>query len=163
MNRANSKNKPLCRFGPGGDFVYELTDEDVKSSGKVSGIDKFLNTVAHLLQAASGEGNLCPHAGERLNPNGHIKFNLEKSNYGKFKSKPSEKDYSKTTADSSANSPMYSQKRLFSDDCPDSKRTRNHPKHRIRTHRRTSKKGSSFQYPGQGTLFELNKTSSRTA
>jgi len=161
--RFEQDNQPICKFGPGGDFTYVWPPEsiDVPSTCQNS-LSKVLNSVAEIVTTMLGAD---PGAVPLLNLKSQnntkrIFFPKEKLKYA-VKNDKSNNSTSTTITKSDCKLPEQSL--LFADD----KRTciRNKPKqkHRIRAHRKTSRKKPPVNTVQQGSLFETNFQGAKTA
>ena len=155
---------PVCKFGPGGDFVREWPARKKMSKSTETPLGKVLTTIAEIL-------------GTTIRPelltaaDGHWDISINKLFKGSpFKEEPSDADNRSNQNDQSAstgsvksNSNVQAEPLLFADDRGAGRKVKRKPNYRIRTHRRTSKKRTSLQFKGQGTLFEINGASQPAA
>jgi hypothetical protein len=162
----NERFEPVCKFGPGGDFVsvwppesYGLAQPSANSLTKLlarlSGmIGKLLGSEAFGVPAGptgayevaegipSGKGDM-DYAGKD--------FNVDEPGYA-------------AAATVTASNRLFSgEAMLFADDWRTGGRAGRKPKHHIRTYRRTAKQRTAVSAGGQGTLFELDFKRARTA
>ncbi len=154
--------EPLCKFGPGGDFITVL---EPKPSEHPDILARLLGSAVDALAAAFGlkcagadiylSNHLCP-----TEPNVH------------HREKPNDEINNNTARDSTypapapapANDSLFSaEPLLFPDLVRNGIRIKHKPKHRIRASRRTAKKGAAFRIPKQGSLFEGQFTRARIA
>ncbi len=159
------QNEPICRFGPGGDFISVWPGKSSDSiSSKPNSLNKALGSIAELVALMLGsepEGISISRAGIQTNAR-RIFFAKEKLKYAS-NNKPKAAVNSATTSVTKNDSKFRDEPMLFADDSRISINTGNKPKHRIRTYKRTAKKRSSISIPGQGSLFEVDVKSARTA
>jgi len=159
-SRFNNQNEPLCRFGPGGDFAYGWSPKN-KNTSQMPGnpLSRILETITQLIMDVLGPdfasyktppANTKNQTHNILNLKGNLKYADNQIN-------------PPANAIIKLHSKVQCQPMLFSDDSRISIKTANKPKHRIRTHRRTAKKRVSVGITGQGTLFEDNVKSAKTA
>jgi hypothetical protein len=154
--------EPLCKFGPGGDFVAVW---EPKSPERPDVLPRLLGSAIEAVAAAFGLKNadVNMHLNSNICPNESILHNIEK---------PNDEIENSTTNDSTDpapastppnSSPFSGELLLFPDLGRDGIRIKHKPKHRIRTSRRTPKKGAAFRIPKQGSLFEGQFTRARIA
>ena len=165
-DRLNNQNEPVCRFGPGGDFISAWPKDQAASlKPEQNRLAKLLNTINEIINAALGsefDNATNITTGFIPQPN-RILYHEEKLKYDVKNSKPDNQTYSAPVAVTKSASSLPGESLLFPDDCRISLRTKHKPKHRIRAHRRTAKKGSAIEVPGQGSLFNDNFKSAKTA
>jgi hypothetical protein len=138
---------PVCKFGPGGDFVSNWPGKPVDYlKHSQSPLTKLLYSISKLINAAQAE-----HQQE-------YSVNITE---GTNAAQPN----TKTIPTSSSNSDVQGQTLLFADDSRTGTGTVHKQKHRVRTHRRTTKKRPAIGIAGQqtGTLFETNGSGVKTA
>jgi len=161
--------EPLCKFGPGGDFVAVW---EPKPSEYPDALLRLLGSAIDALAAVFGlksaganmhlNSNICP-------PKGVPRTNEPTELY---REKPKDAIENSTARDSTdaastpapANSGRFpGEPLLFPDLGRNGIRIKHKPKHRIRASRRTAKKGAAFRIPKQGSLFEGQLTRTRIA
>ena len=161
---SNYDGPPVCRFGPGGDFV---TDWPVGTTGKVSNtsrrpIGSVLKAIAKMLDVVITE--------ELLNSSTIEKINLAINGKSEISNMENELDLDKS--DESNASPVSGPKAhrqlqeepmLFDNASGVSEPFGHKPNHGVRTHRRAKRKKTSFGQPWQGSLFEPYSQSSKVA
>ena len=159
----SSSGIPICRFGPGGDYVRNwpagTSDEPASSQGNPLG--RILATLADMIGAT-----LDPELLTEINPLAeaeNIHNNPVEENISYAVEKSATASNAPPTPGSKSNSSVRGQSMLFSDDGRVSRPVRRKPHNRIRAHRRTSKKRSAHEIPGQGTLFEAHHQSQSAA
>lgn len=148
-SRRNERIEPVCRFGPGGDFVFDWSPRDLKSSQlSEKYLSKFLSSLNEIMTALLGSD---------LNTTSR-----ENSEYV-VENQTGQPAYSTTNAVVKSDSRLSGQPMLFSDDSRISIAAEHKPKHRIRTYHRTAKKRTSVSFTDQGSLFEADFKSAKTA
>lgn len=145
--------EPLCKFGPGGDFVAAWEPEP---SECLETLAKLLGSAFEALAAVLGLKRTDADALSRKNlyPNEPTVSYMEKLNDA------IEKCTARDSTDA-ASAPAYADDNTFSAEpllFPDLVRNgiriKYKPKHRIRASHRAAKKGIAFRIPKQGSLFE---------
>jgi len=150
-----SNDGPLCRFGPGGEYLYDWHASDYEYKIPVQDkLTRVLMTISDMIGDFVNQGPISVNRSQaRETMPGELKY--EKS--GLF------------AADTSSASSIKShqhvseQQMLFSDDCGVVKANVHKPKHNIRAHRKPAKKRSSLCIAGQGTFFDDNFKSAKSA
>lgn len=151
---AGGRIEPVCKFGPGGDFVSVWPATGGKSAASCSGwLSKLLNKLA---QAIATEPIGAVRGGERIL---YRKQEFENA----LRGSSHEPTDAETATIIKGDNVFCGGAMLFANDGGTGGRIRYKPKHRIRTYRRAAKKRSSDGLPGQGTLFETDFGSARTA
>jgi hypothetical protein len=165
-NRFENDNPPLCRFGPGGDFTSDWFAESAGPAPSSNNrLDKILASLSEIIAAMLGTGpdDYTVKSEKHPPPAKHIIF----PNSGlKHADKTIEPDKTADPAPAPVandGSSLPDQQMLFPDDGGDSRRASNKPKYRIRTYRKASKKKALVSLFGQGSLFDDNLKSARTA
>ncbi len=141
----SKKIEPLCRFGPGGDFVSVWPKERT-----VPGRDEQKNLSNVLINISDIVNKL-------------LCFKRERISYAIDTNGTTPAPDAETTAVTQSSSEFQGQQMLLSNDWRISVRVGHKPKHHIRTHRRTTKKGVVDIFAGQGSLFATDLQSARTA
>lgn len=134
-NGINKEFEPVCRFGPGGDFVSIWPES---SGAQQSRLLKVLACLNEIIAGVLGSEFDRPSAAvPRAQPIPTVRFGqLQKS---------------------------QAQPMLFPDDSRIGLRAAHKPRHRIRTHRRTVKKRPRIGPDEQGLLFASDIKIARTA
>lgn len=159
------KAEPLCKFGPGGDFIAAWQPTLSESSSSSNWLTKVLTFMLEPLALLLGLKPSGPsaHAGqavaaheftardEQRVPNGVRNIRVDRT----FDAAP--------TATAAADCLFSGQPSLFPDHRRVGLRIRHKPQHRVRTYRRTAKKRPALWLPEQGSLFEIDLASARTA
>ncbi len=149
MNSGKNKNEPVCRFGPGGDFVSEWPPQDLQapqlSKKYVSKLFSSLNVIITAL------------LGSELNTT-----SKENSEYV-VETTAGEPAYSAPNTVAKSDSRFSGQSMLFPDDSRIGLADAHKPKHRIRAYHRAAKKRPAISFADQGSLFEADFKSAKTA
>ena len=155
---SNEKNRPLCRFGPGGDFVSDWPAEALcQEQIGIGSLGKTLSRITEIIGAV-----IVPELiGQRKEANillgNNFKESIESVHY------TSGDNHAETTANAGANQTVSREPTLFGDDTGVSSPVRRKPNNRIRARRSVKKKSSASSCPWQGTLFETYNQSSQVA
>jgi len=148
-SRLDNQIEPVCKFGPGGDFVSVWPGEPQQSrQPSTNRLTKLLTSLSEMISTLLGS---------ELNT--ASKENLEYA----VESKADKSAYSPSTTVIKSDSLISGEPILFADDRRISVRAGHKPKHRIRAYRRAAKKRSALSFGGQGSLFETNFKSARIA
>jgi len=164
----NGPDVPVCRFGPGGDYVYDWPAKSAQPPARQPNpLNKVLAAIADLMGTTispelmiqtqmpvyiAADSTVKQDDADIERPTNHL-INQKESSAG---NKPNRTNYAASTAGPSAGSKVRSQPMLFSDDSGISRGPKRKPHHRIRAHRRAAKKRAGYSLKGQGTLFEIN-------
>src|SRR3972149_5734901 len=157
--------EPLCKFGPGGEFVsYWPPRPDDYSRIRPNALTKLLNKLVPLVKTAPAQPSQIhqpPTAATPAEQEQHIISSKEQF----------ENAANHHAADRAAHAPPASiikgdnlfsgQHILFPDDSRDRRGVAHKPKHCLRAHRRTAKKGFTAGCPRQGSLFEADFKSAK--
>lgn len=162
----NNRTESVCKFGPGGDFVSVWPGESEPSSQPAKdGLSRLLVTLGEIISSLLGSGVRPQAPGPRS-----LKYRIidpkEKSGYtAKIAEldKPAYSPVRQRQATAKSNSLLSIEPRLFTDDWRAGIRAGRKPKHRIRAFRRTVKKRHAAVLSEQGSLFETNFKSAKTA
>lgn len=157
--------EPLCRFGPGGDFINDWPG-DYADLSKLSSnrLGRILNSLSEIIAALLSSEHIRPATAqiEERSLREAAAAQKEKTDYGS-ESESSTSDHTPPIRVIKSNSQLPGEPLLFADDWRISGTTANKPKHRIRTHHRTSRKRASIRLTRQGTFFESDFKGARTA
>ncbi len=148
--------EPICRFGPGGDFVSDLPQSQPQPNlPSHNPLGKVLETIGEIMNAVLGAEF---QADEKnfLDAKGNFKYEVKISD-------TENPPYPATARIIKSDSLLSGQQMLFPDNRRISIKSVHKQKHRIRTHHRTAKKRPSLSIAGQGSLFDDNFKSARTA
>ena len=150
--------QPLCKFGPGGDYVYNWPGENaaLTTAGRNS-LGRVLGALAQIIGATIS----CELLSELQNAaaaeiNDAVKVKLPKEKTKSANKKPARPNYSATIRGAKENKTFPAQPMLFADNGRTCRRVMHKQTHRLRAHRRPSRKKAAVQIKGQGTLFEIN-------
>jgi len=175
MTEFDDFNVPVCRFGPGGDYV---NDWPVKKNQppvpESNPLGKVLALIADVMGTAiSGELMIQAQDKPYVGTGGKVKqiqVDTQKPNNSKLtkeKSDPTDEpdhtNYTTTTAGAKDSCPVTKEPMLFTDDCRGSRGAKRKPHHRIRAYRRTGRKRPARKIQGQASLFEVDAQSQSAA
>jgi len=156
-------SEPLCKFGPGGDFVSYWPP---KPGMRPSTLTDLLNKLIPIVKAAAAQ-QAQPHQSNIMAASTDQKQHIisPKEQFGNEASRdPDDKPANAPTATIINGDTLFSgQQMLFPDDSRTRRPAKHKPKHRLRAHRRTAKKTLAAGLPGQGSLFEADFKSAKTA
>jgi hypothetical protein len=155
--------EPLCKFGPGGDFVAVWQPKPSECAEVVA---RLLSSAVEALAAAFGLKRstppICPPK-EVPGTNEQTDFQMEKPKDA-IEISTARDSTDPASAPAPANDSQFSaEPLLFPDLVRNGIRIKHKPKHRIRTSHRASKKGAAFRIPKQGSLFESQFPRARIA
>ena len=159
----NESNEPLCKFGPGGDFVTNWPEGNYKRRERIDNpLGRVLGAIADII-GATVKPELISELTHKPDIKRLINANTESEDKASAAPKTSQPNHAETISGTKADSTIRGEPMLFADDRGTGRRVRRKPNHRIRAHRRTAKKRSSDKSSGQGTLFDLNAKSQSAA
>ena len=144
---------PVCRFGPGGDFVSTWP-----GSAKQF-IEESQNPISRLLFSLS---KLITAMQEHRDQNASAEIEVSYEGSKEYAAQSIQAN-SKAAQDAADDSLSNGQILLFTDDSGTVERVEHKPKHRVRAHRRAAKKRPDLRIAGQGSLFEANAAGTKTA
>ena len=169
MNNDRFKRiEPVCRFGPGGEYMFFWPAGSAEfSSGQSwpNSLSKVLGSIARIISATLSPQqlsadvtieNICQSA-ERISEH------KEQTHNAKPNGKPDKSSYAPPNAVIRSNRKFQGQPMLFADDRGTGRRTNNKPKHHIRAYRGTAKKRAGFDIARQSTFFEVDVKSQKIA
>ena len=163
--RNTSRDIPLCKFGPGGDYTSEWkAAASSGSSNTESPLGHVLNAIAEIIGATVQPEILTeiacalPPEPQSTTPPTNIKENQESHEDGEQHT-----DHTKTIPHTVPSGKLSKEPLLFGNDWGIGTGLKYQPGHRVRTHRRASRKRTADSLHGQGTLFEVNKPGRKTA
>ena len=160
LGRKYDPTQPLCKFGPGGDFVYFWPPKPgMNPSSLTSLLNKLVPLVAAppLPEPQMQQPENTPAHAQKIIASKEEFENAANHNAGE---KP---NHAAPATIIKGDSLFTGQPMLFPDDSRTRRRTQHKPKHRVRTHRRNAKKKPTAGIAGQGSLFEANFQSAKTA
>jgi len=156
---------PLCKFGPGGDFEVAWWPEPSEIVAMSNRPLRLLSAVLEVLVVLLG----VKRTGARVSWTNHacdsevVDFDREKAKNAAEDSKLGRTAYAPATAVADNGGALSAEPMLFPDLGGNGVRVKHKPKHRIRTYRRVAKKGSALRFAEQGSLFESQFQSAKTA
>ncbi len=153
---------PLCKFGPGGDFVATWQPKPSKQPDVLA---RLLGSAVHALAAAFGlknAGSNVPLSGSLYSDESTV-HNTENLNDAIENSTTRDSTNTASAPAPANDSPFSAEPLLFPDLIRNGLRVRHQPKHRVRAPRRAAKKGAAFRIPKQGSLFEGKLARTRIA
>ena len=164
-NDRNERIRPVCKFGPGGDFIsfwppgsFELPQLSSNSLTKVLSLSKIMQ---HLVATESGKISAVPAVTADA---------VKRIVYGKGDSEDVVEEHTSVPSADAAPDTVAANNRsgtgeslLFPDDWRIGGRAGHKPKHHIRAHRRASRKRAVVGAAGQGTLFEADFKGAKSA
>jgi len=176
MTEFDDFNVPVCRFGPGGDYVKDWPlKENQTPNYHTNPLGKVLALIADVVgTTVSGElmiqeqGPACIGADGKATkaqadiqkPNNNYMLREKQSGATDKSDHPS---YTPSTASTKDSSRIAAEPMLFADDSGSGRSAGSKPHHRIRAYRRASRKSTARRIEGQGTLFELDGASQSAA
>jgi hypothetical protein len=167
---------PLCRFGPGGDYVHDWPGDKIQLPGRGQNpLGKVLAMIADLMGTTVSselmiQSEYPPYIGpdhEVGRVQAHIQTPTNNHLLSEKKSSAPNKtehtSYAASIAGPKGDSRPANEPMLFADDSRSSRTAKHKPHHRIRAYRRPSRKKAPRRVEGQGTLFEVNPASQSAA
>lgn len=150
--------QPLCKFGPGGDYVYNWPGEnDALTTAGRNSLGRVLSALAQIIGATINCELLSEfQSASAAEIKDAVKGKLPKEKTESANKKPRKPHYSATIRGAKENTTFPAQPMLFADNGRTCRRVRHKQTHRVRAHRRTSRKRATCEIKGQGTLFEIN-------
>ncbi len=144
--KSNRQPEPLCKFGPGGDFISTwpaLTYKMTKNP-----LAKLIDSLGEITAAITGS-----------RPN----ISIEESFLYADKANDDQSAYTPSVTATKSDSVVPGEPLLFPDDFRIGRDLKHQSKHRLRAYRRTAKKESAVSLPGQSSLFAADLRSARSA
>jgi hypothetical protein len=156
----NEENFPVCRFGPGGDFVTDWPYTVQKKPRRP--ISSLLKTIAKMLDAVITEELLNSSTIEKINlAINDTKLTADLEN--KIDLNKSDESNAPAASGIEVGGQLQTQQMLF-DNASGTVRSAGHkPNHSVRAHRRIKRKRTAFSQPWQGSLFESYPQSAKVA
>ena len=150
--------QPLCKFGPGGDYVYNwpgenppLTTAGGNSLGRVIGaLAQIIGATINCELLSELQSNAAAEIKDA------VKAKLPKEKTESANKKPPRPNYSATIRGAKESKTFPTQPMLFADNGRTCRKVRHKQTHRLRAHRRPSRKRTPCKIKGQSTLFEIN-------
>jgi hypothetical protein len=162
--RKNKQIEPVCRFGPGGDYVSLWPGQATDLSGFfATRLGKIVHSANEVLHALVGCGfDLNSSQGCSTQIQEQFVQRKEKAEYG-LGYDTDGAAYAPSITTVKGDSPVPEEPMLFTDDRRIIFPAGNKPKHRIRAYRRAAKKRTPFGLPSQSSLFKSDLQSARIA
>jgi hypothetical protein len=165
MPERDRQAEPLCKFGPGGDFIAVWQPEASESYEPSNCLAKLLTSAVEVVAVVLGLKRASPYVFLR---NAFCSDELTVCRKEKAKNAVENSEAHDTTdpapTTATEDGGLFSgEPMLFPNLSRNGSRIKHQPKHRIRTYRRASKKGSALRFSKQGSLFESQFKSARTA
>ena len=160
MERENPRQiKPACRFGPGGDFVsvWPINELPARPPNALAAL---LDTIGEVMNAVLGSEY--DHAAGLPLQVKSIAFPKEKMKYVSAKTSTKTTD-APAAPGAQGGRRVPAQPLLFADNSGTCPAAGNKQKHNIRAYRRVAKKRTPRSLPDQGSLFEADGKSAKTA
>lgn len=154
QDRINNDN-PLCRFGPGGEYLYDWPPSNYQYKLPVQ--DKLTRVLMTISDMISDFVKYPPDVVNRSETTETVSGELKYEKAALFATNTS------SAANIKSHQHISEQQMLFSDNCRARKSNINKPKHNIRTHRKVAKKRSALHIAGQSTFFDDNFKSAKSA
>ena len=152
-------DEPLCKFGPGGDYVRSWPPEPIgKTAALENPIGKLLATIGQIISAT-----VKPELIGEITAGYAISGPNQINAYKEMSHGATRTDNATTAKSAKPGIGTGAKQLLFADDSGSGRRARRKPNNRIRTHRRVAKKRTYRQDNRQGTLFEDNFVSQPAA
>ena len=156
--------EPLCKFGPGGDFEVTWQPEPPEVF-EMNRLLRLLSAAFEVLVFILGLRRTAAHISWMNAAEGSevIDFDREKARNEGQNRESRDPAYAPATAVADNGSALSAEPMLFPDLGRIGVRIKPKPKHRIRTYRRAAKKRPALEFWEQGSLFEGQFRSARTA
>ena len=149
-------DQPLCKFGPGGDYLTNWPAEDNLQENvepQLNPIGKILSTIADMV-GATLDPEILEEMTRHADIEGPVTITIGKEDITDEKTNKGHNTQAACRPETSG--PVRKQTMLFSDDWRTGPAAGRKQANRVRTHRRPAKKRSNYKIKGQGTLFEIN-------
>ena len=160
------RNIPLCKFGPGGQFVSSWPREPVESyDNQPDVLGRVLATIAEMIGAVFSPESFADTVNSaNITETIHSQFTSDKrKGFKSVTAKNQKATVAPAIAVVKGGSGFSGQQMLFPDASAVSLPIRHKPKHRIRAYRRPSRKATVVSFAGQGSLFETHVARPKTA
>jgi len=162
MTEFDDFNVPVCRFGPGGDYVNDWPVKKTRPPVPESNpLGKVLALIADVIGTAIS-GELMIQSKAPTEPR-RMDNNIQRDKNSDPTDEPDHTNYTASTAGAKDGSPVAAEPMLFADDSRGRRGAKRKPHHRIRAYRRTSRKRPARKIQGQATLFEVDTQSQSAA
>ena len=147
-----NKNTPLCKFGPGGDYVSEWDAANIApAEHKETHLGQVLNVIAEII-GATVQPEILTEIACALPVGNNSKTPLSSNQENKVDGSE-DTNHTKTAGNTSTSRKLLEEPMLFSDDWGTGGGTKRKPSHGVRAHRRAARKKSHRAVERQGTLF----------
>ena len=160
---SNYDGFPLCRFGPGGDFVTNWPAGKSKvSKASRRPIGTALNAIAKMLDTVIAEELLHNSTIEKINSaihNAELNISME----DKSENDKSNGFNASSVSGLEAGGQLQTQPMLFDNSSGTGANIRNKQNFRIRAGRKSKRKSAAFSRSWQGSLFESHDQSAKVA
>ena len=157
------KLTPLCKFGPGGDFVScwpgSVPDGIEWRPGPVR---RLLGMIGECIGAVISPELFTELIGDVDDEIKEFQV-LSREKLSDAINKPKSADNASSVRGAGGNFKIRGQAMLFADDRGTGQRAKRKPHHRVRAHRRPARKKTRDEITGTGTLFETYKKSTTAA
>ena len=165
MPQINRQVEPLCKFGPGGDFAVAWQPEPPEIFEMSNRFLRLLSAALEVIVVIFGFKRTAAHVAWKNTACGSevLDFDREKARNAAQNSRLRDTAYAPAATIADDGGAFSGEQMLFPDLGGDGVRARHKPKHRIRTYRRVAKKGSALRFGEQGSLFESQFKSAKTA
>lgn len=155
--------EPACKFGPGGDYLSVWPPSRSIPGDPSSGhLTRLLESLAEIVGVLAGtrriEASAVPPAADQV-----IARAKETTQDAVERHRPRRRFNPETAPGASSHRRFPGQPLLFADDCRPGDGAEPEPKHRIRASRRAAKKIAAHDFPGQGSLFEVDAPRAKSA
>ena len=153
-SRISENNGPICKFGPGGDYVRSWPGGSESNGG---GVGKVLAKIADFMGVKLSDVPAVD--GGAVAAMGLIENNVGGNGieHKKYKFNAS------TNASAGGGGKIPKEQMLFDDDSGSGRDARRRSNHGVRTHRRAKRKRTSLGQSRQGALFETNGQGAKVA
>ena len=165
VTKKNNENAPLCKFGPGGDYVSVWQPEPPESYEKSNCLKKVFTSTIEVAAILLGYKRTNPYIPFK-NTSGSAEtlfFHKEEMKNASESNRVHHKPHPATISVAQDDSRISAEPMLFPDIGRNGIRIKHQPKHRIRAYKRTSKKRLTVRLTEQGSLFEGQFKSARIA
>ncbi len=153
------RDYPLCRFGPGGDYVrnWPAKTTNPPTANSSNPLRKILNTIADIIGATIDPNMLSDMTVEGpADCTSPVIINDSREEKRDAADNPEHTDHPQAVGNTQTHSEVQPQPMLFSDDRRTRTSRRRKSNHRIRAYRKPQKKKTPHKIEGQGTLFEID-------
>ena len=156
----NAETNPICKFGPGGEYVAFWQGRAAKKSSCPAGpIGKVLAALGEMIGATIQPGVLGDTEPKNLESSSKVDF-VEEKLENETGSKPS---YTLPAPRIETCGRISGQSMLFTQHSGTGRRPRCKTQYRIRTYRQPAGKGTSLCFARQGSLFDADPRCAKTA